>query len=66
MLWGEEIDIEARGLYLTAGNPVGDATDGMPGLCIPEKGPGNGKPFCAWLLDADEAGMGGEKGIDDG
>jgi hypothetical protein len=64
------MEIDARGLYFPGGKPVGDATDGMPGLWTPEEpgrnGAVKGNPFEAWLLEADEVGIGGEKGNDDG
>lgn len=51
-------------------NPVGDATAGMPGLCTADEpgkyGAPKGKPLEGWLLEAEEVGIGGEKGKDDG
>jgi len=61
--WGDGIAMDARGLCL-AENDTGDMPAGMPGLGAPDipKGPGKGKPGVAWLLDAEEVGIGGEKG----
>jgi hypothetical protein len=62
--------MEARGLYFPGTKPVGDGTDGTPGLCTPEDpgkyGAPKGKPLGVWLLEAEEVGIGGEKGRDDG
>lgn len=48
-------------------NDSGDATFGMTGLCVPDplpgrKGAGKGNCCVAWLLDADDVGIGGENG----
>jgi hypothetical protein len=55
--------MEARGLNLTP-NGMGDAPAGIPGLWVADvgNGGGNGNPTTAWLLDAEDVGMGGEKG----
>ena len=45
---------------------TGEAPAGKPGLWVDAapgmKGAGNGKPGIAWLLDAEEVGIGGENG----
>lgn len=59
---GEGIEIDARGLNLL--NGPGDAPAGIPGLWAAEvtNGTLNGKPGTAWLLDAEDVGIGGENG----
>jgi hypothetical protein len=65
------MEIEARGLYLPiwgALNDTGDATEGIPGLCVAEdplpdkKGAWKGNPGCCELAPAEDVGIGGEKG----
>ena len=53
-----------RALNLLCPNGTGDAPAGMPGLWAAGalKCPGKGKPIAAWLLEADDVGIGGEKG----
>lgn len=60
------MEIDWRGLYFPGTPPkdTGEVVGGMPGLVTADprppgmKGAGNGK----WLLEADEGGIGGEKG----
>lgn len=60
---GDETEIDARGLYLAPNGP-GEAPAGIPGLCEADvtNWPGKGNPGTAWLLAADEVGIGGENG----
>lgn len=57
------MEIDARGLNLTP-NGTGDAPAGMPGLweVVVTNWLGNGNPGKAWLLDAEDVGIGGENG----
>ena len=52
--------MEARGLNLP-GKGAGDAVPVIPGLCVPEPLNWKGKPGI-WLLEAEDVGIGGEKG----
>ena len=60
---GDGIEMDARGLNLWPKGP-GDAPVGIPGLCVADvtNWPGNGNPGIAWLLEAEEVGIGGENG----
>ncbi len=61
------IEMDWRALYFAL-NEAGEATDGMPGLCVPDEpatgmnGPGKGNCCALWLLEADGVGTGGEYG----